>query len=79
MHILLIILLIAAMVGAVVMLVRGIATFLMNSTAEVHGEGRGEGPSEAALKSNRMMQGRVLFQALAILIVALLIMLYGKH
>ena len=79
MHILLIILLIAAMVGAVVMLVRGIATFLMNSTAEVHGEGGREGPSEAALKSNRMMQGRVLFQALAILIVAVLIMLYGKH
>ena len=76
---LLIILIIAAMIAAVVMLVRGIAAFLMNSTAQVHGERPGEGPSEAALKSNKMMQGRIFFQAIAIFLAALLLALYGKH
>jgi predicted RND superfamily exporter protein len=76
---LLIILIIAAMIAAVVMLVRGIAAFLMNSTAQVHGEQSGEGPSEASLKSNKMMQGRIFFQAIAIFLVAILFALYGKH
>ncbi|MDB5673500.1 MAG: rane protein [Sphingomonas bacterium] len=75
---LLIILIIAAMIAAVVMLVRGIAAFLANSTAQVHGE-QGEGPSEAALKSNKMMQGRIFFQAIAIFLAAILMLLYGKH
>jgi predicted RND superfamily exporter protein len=76
---LLIILIIAAMIAAVVMLVRGIAAFLANSTAQVHGEQQGEGPSEAALKSNKMMQGRIFFQAIAIFLAAVLMLLYGKH
>jgi len=75
---LLIILIIAAMIAAVVMLVRGIAAFLANSTAQVHGE-QSEGPSEAALKSNKMMQGRIFFQAIAIFLAAILMLLYGKH
>jgi hypothetical protein len=75
----LIIILVALMIATVVALVRGIATFLMNSTAEVHGERPGEGPSAAALKSNKMMQMRILFQALAIVVVVLLLALAGKH
>ena len=75
----LILLIIAAMIAAVVMLVRGIATFLMSSTAEVHGEGPASGPSERALKSNKMMQGRIFFQAIAIFLAAILMLLYGKH
>jgi hypothetical protein len=75
----LVILIVAAMIATVAALVRGIATFLMASTREVHGE-TGEGPSAASLKSNKMMQMRVMFQALAILLVAVLLLLFGaKH
>ncbi|MEO5867549.1 MAG: twin transmembrane helix small protein [Sphingomonas sp.] len=75
----LVILVVAAMIATVVALVRGIATFLLASTREVHGEAGSEGPSQAALKANKMMQMRVLFQGLAILLVAVLLLLYGHH
>ncbi|KQU45182.1 hypothetical protein ASG67_16060 [Sphingomonas sp. Leaf339] len=70
----LIILLIAAMIATVVALVRGVIAFLQDSTAEV----RGEGPTRAALKSNRMMQQRIFFQAGAILIVVLILFAAGR-
>lgn len=70
----LVLLLIAAMIAVVVALVRGIVSFLAQGSAEA----RGEGPSEHALKSNKMMQARVLFQAIAILIVVLLLFLAGR-
>jgi hypothetical protein len=79
MTIFLALLLVALMIATVVTLVRGIATFLMNSTAEVHGERPAEGPSATALKSNKMMQMRIMFQALAIVVVVLLLALAGKH
>ncbi len=66
----LVILLVAAMIATVVALVRGIVTFLQERTAEVKG-----GPSAGALKSNRMMQQRILFQAGAIAIVVLILLL----
>ena len=69
------ILLIAAMIATVVALVRGIIAFLQESHASVRG---GEGPSAASLKSNKMMQMRVFFQALAILIVVLILFLAGR-
>lgn len=71
----LIILLIAAMLATVVALVRGVIAFLQESHAQVRG---GEGPSAASLKSNRMMQMRIFFQALAILIVVLILFLAGR-
>lgn len=74
MNTLLVILLAAAMIATVVALVRGIVTFLQGATAEA----RGDGPSASALKSNRMMQMRVFFQALAILIVVLMLFLAGR-
>ncbi|MBB4152450.1 putative membrane protein [Sphingomonas jinjuensis] len=64
------ILLVAAMIATVVALVRGIIAFLQESHAQVRD---GDGPSPAALKSNRMMQMRVFFQALAILIVVVIL------
>jgi len=65
------ILLIAAMIAVVVVLVRGLATFLLNASADARS---GEtGPSESALKSNKMMQYRVLFQAIAIFIIVLIL------
>ncbi|MEP9401727.1 twin transmembrane helix small protein [Sphingomonas sp. VNH70] len=70
----LVLLLIAAMIAVVVALVRGIVSFLAEGSAQV----RGEGPSEQSLKSNKMMQARVLFQAIAILIVVVILFLAGR-
>lgn len=69
------ILLIAAMIATVVALVRGVVSFLQEGTQAVRD---GEGPSPAALKSNRMMQMRIFFQALAVLIVVLILFLSGR-
>jgi hypothetical protein len=70
----LIILLIAAILATVVALVRGIVSFLRTTEAEL----TGEGPSASALKSNKMMQYRVLFQAVAVLIVVMILFMAGK-
>lgn len=70
----LVILLIAAMVATVVALVRGVITFLQAASAEA----RGDAPTAMALKSNKMMQQRVLFQALAIMVVVILLISAGK-
>ena len=70
----LVILLIAAMLATVVALVRGIVAFLSNA----HAEARGEGPSEASLKSNRMMIRRIQFQALAVVIIAIMFFAAGS-
>lgn len=65
------ILLILAVIGAVVMLVRGIIAFLKTTEADLNGESNG--PSASGLKQNRMMQGRIAFQALAIVIVIIML------
>ncbi|WP_219894592.1 twin transmembrane helix small protein [Aquisediminimonas profunda] len=67
------ILLILAIIGAVVMLVRGIIAFLKTTEADLKSDGTG--PSASGLKQNKMMQGRVAFQALAIVIVVLMLAL----
>jgi succinate dehydrogenase/fumarate reductase cytochrome b subunit len=69
------ILLVAAMIATVVALVRGIVSFLQEGSEAVR---NGEGPSAASLKSNRMMQMRVFFQALAITIVVAIMVLAGR-
>lgn len=69
---LLVLLLIAAMVATVVMLVRGVIVMLKTKEAELMS---GTGPSASALQQNRAMRGRIMFQALAILITAMLIAL----
>ncbi|GAA4766664.1 hypothetical protein GCM10023219_10090 [Stakelama sediminis] len=70
----LVLLLIALMIATVVALIRGIVTFLKTSSDEL----KGDGPSASALKSNRMMQMRILFQALAIVVVVLLLLSSGR-
>lgn len=70
----LVILLVAAMLATVVALVRGIVTFLQAASAEA----RGDAPSALALKSNKMMQQRILFQALAIVVVVILLLSAGR-
>ncbi|KQS03433.1 hypothetical protein ASG11_03455 [Sphingomonas sp. Leaf357] len=76
MSIFLIVLLVAAMIAVVVVFVRGLVVFLANATEEA--KSGGTGPSASALKSNKMMQYRIFFQAIAIVIVVLLLMLAGK-
>lgn len=71
----LVILLVAAMIATVVALVRGIITFLQEQTEQARG---GEGPTATQLKSNRMMQMRIFFQALAILIVVVILFAGGR-
>jgi hypothetical protein len=71
------ILLIAAMIATVAMLVRGLAVFLLNASNEVRDGSRG--PSTAALKSNKAMQYRIFFQAIAIMIVVVILILAGKN
>jgi hypothetical protein len=71
----LVILLVAAMTATVVALVRGVVSFLQESSERVRS---GEGPTTAQLKSNRMMQQRVFFQALAILIVVVILFAAGR-
>ena len=41
-------------------------------------EAKGEGPTASQLKSNRMMQQRIFFQALAITVVVLLLFMAGR-
>ena len=67
------ILMIAAAIAALVMLIRGVVTFL--KTTETDLKSGGAGPSASGLKQNRMMMGRIFFQALAVFIAALLMLL----
>jgi uncharacterized membrane protein len=74
-NIFLVILLIAAMLATVVALVRGIVAFLKTTEAELKGDG---GPSASSIKSNKMMQFRIFFQALAVLIVVIILFAAGR-
>lgn len=67
------ILLIAAMIATVFMLVRGIVAFL--KTTEEDLKSGHTGPSASALKQNKAMSGRIFFQAIAVVIAALLMLL----
>ncbi|WP_448658981.1 twin transmembrane helix small protein [Sphingomonas sp. CJ99] len=70
----LILLLVAAMIATVVALVRGIIAFLRTTEAEL----KGEGPARSSVQSNKMMQARVMFQALAVLIVVVILFAAGR-
>ncbi|MCH4151182.1 MAG: twin transmembrane helix small protein [Sphingobium sp.] len=75
MNIFLILLLIAAMGATLFMLIKGIVTFL--KTTEEDLKSGPNGPSSSGLKQNKAMMGRIMFQALAVLIIALLLMMRG--
>ena len=68
----LIILLVAAMIATVVALVRGVVAFLKTTEADLKGDGTG--PSASSVKQNKAMMQRVIFQALAILIVVVILL-----
>jgi hypothetical protein len=69
---LLVLILIGFMIMAVVSLVRGIAAFLQSTKDDLNTPGTGATPMQ--LKQNKMMFNRILFQGLAILVVALLLL-----
>jgi hypothetical protein len=71
----LILLLIVFMALAVISLVRGIAVFLKTTRADL--EAPGDGPTPSQLTQNRMMFNRIKFQALAVLVVAILLVVSG--
>ncbi len=64
---------VAAAIGAAVYLVRGIVMFLKATEDDL--KSGSAGPSQSSLKQNRMMMGRIMMQALAILIVAVLLLM----
>jgi len=69
----LVIVLIAAMVMVLVSLVRGVIAFLQSHRADI--DAGGERQKEMQLQQNRMMMARIKYQALAIVVVAVLLML----
>lgn len=73
MNVILVILLVLAMIFVVVSLVRGVVAFLQSYRDDI--DSGGERQKEMQLKQNRMMMNRIKFQALAIAIVAILLML----
>ncbi len=64
--------LVVLMALVVVSLVKGIAAF-MQSTREDLERGEGTGPSQMQLKQNKMMYARILYQGIAIVVVAILL------
>ena len=65
------ILLVLAALGALGALVRGIVIFLKTTQADL----AGTGPSASGMRQNKMMRARVMFQALAVILAILLMML----
>lgn len=70
MNVLLVLLIVAAVIATVVALIRGIVAFLKETEADL----KNGGPSPSGLRQNRMMMARVMFQAIAVLLVAVLLL-----
>ena len=76
MQTILIILIVLAAIGALVSLIRGVIAFLKTTEADL--KAGGVGPSAASRQQNKMMFARVGFQAGAILLAVMLMML-NRH
>ena len=64
------------MVLVVVSLVRGIVAFLQSTKVDLE-TGEGTGATEMQLRQNQAMFARIKYQALAVIVVALLMMMAG--
>ena len=64
-------LILAAIVATVVALVRGIIAFLRTTEADL----KGGGVNQSGLRQNKMMRMRIAFQAVAVILVILLLIL----
>jgi len=69
----LVILLVVLMAAAVVALIRGIIAFLKTTEAELNSTA--PGPSLSGTRQNKMMFARIMFQALAVIVIVLLLLL----
>jgi hypothetical protein len=72
-NVFLILLIIGAAIATVVALIRGIIAFLKTTEAELNSTD--PGPSQSSLKQNKAMMTRIVFQAVAVMLVALLLLL----
>jgi hypothetical protein len=72
---LLIIVLVVLMGLTVFSLVRGVIAFLKTTKIDLNTPGGGETATEMQLMQNRMMMSRIKYQALAILVVAVLLVM----
>jgi hypothetical protein len=63
-------LLVAAILAVVFVLIRGLVNMAGTTTADLEGDG----PSERAIKSNKLMQTRILLQAVAIGLIAIILL-----
>lgn len=77
MTVVLVIALVLAMGATLFALIRGIIAFLQTTKEDLNAP-EGSGPSPARLKQNKMMMNRILFQAAAITIVAILLLMKGN-
>ncbi|MFK4792673.1 twin transmembrane helix small protein [Sphingobium sp. ZW T5_29] len=76
MNTVLVIVLILAMGATLFALVRGIIAFLQATKEQLNSPE--SGPSRSSLKQNKMMMNRILFQAAAVIIVAILLLMKGN-
>jgi hypothetical protein len=76
MNYILIPLLVILMIMVVVSLVRGIVAFLQSTKLDL--ESDGDRLKEMQLRQNRMMFARIKYQALAIVVVAIVMMIAGQ-
>jgi uncharacterized membrane protein len=67
-------LLVAAILAVVFVLIKGLVNMAQTTTADLEGEG----PSERSLRSNKLMQQRILLQGVAILIIAVLLLIMSS-
>ena len=74
MNTLLVIVLIVAVVYVVISLVRGIVAFLQSTKLDLEAPDDADRAREMQLRQNQMMFARIKYQALAIVVVALLLM-----
>ena len=65
---------VAAMLATLFILIKG----LVNMAGMTDADLTGDGPSERQLKSNKLMQQRIYFQAAAILFFAILLFAFAK-
>ncbi|MDQ0248225.1 twin transmembrane helix small protein [Sphingomonas sp. Sphisp140] len=66
-------LLIAAMLATLFILIKGLVNMAQTTSQDL--ENTGDGPSPRALKSQKLMQQRILLQAVAIAIIAIILMM----
>ena len=71
----LVVLLILAMIWVVISLVRGIVAFLQSTKLDLDNPDEAERAREMQLRQNKMMFARIKFQALAIVVVTILLLL----